>query len=89
MLNKSPLTNCHHVVPTIQVAQAEFLAVRRGGGDKHRDVPVAVLQDTYCPCTQEPTDCHQHDHQDPQQMEAGHVRHPLCCARQKGLQHPK
>lgn len=88
-MDESPLTNRHHVVPAIQVAQVKVLAVGRGGRDEHGDVPVAVLQDTYGPRAQEPADRHQHDHQDPQQMEAGHVRRSLRRARQEGLQHPE
>lgn len=83
-----PLTHSHHVVPAVQVTQVEPLPVRRGGCDEYRDVPVAVLQDTHRPRTQEPADRHQHHSQNPQQVEAGHVGHSLGRAWEEHLQHP-
>lgn len=83
-----PPTHSHHVVPAVQVTQVEPLSVGGGGGDEHRDVPVAVLEDAHRPRAQEPADRHQHHSQNPQQVEAGHVGHPLGRAREEHLQHP-
>lgn len=82
------LTHSHHVVPAVHVAQVEALPIPRGGPDEDRDVPVPVLQNTHSPRTQEPADGHQHHSQDPQQVEAGHVGHPLGRAREEDLQDP-
>ena len=84
----SSLTHGHHVVPAVHEAQVEALPVRRVGGDEHGDVPVSVLQDAHGPRTQEPADRQQHHAQDPQQVQAGQVGHPLRRAREEHLQHP-
>lgn len=83
-----PPTHSHHVVPAVHVAQVEPLAVPRARPHEHRDVPVAVLQDADRPRAEEPADRHQHHSQNPQQVQARHVGHPLGRAREEDLQDP-
>ena len=80
------LTHRHHVVPAVQGACGEALSVHCLGGDQDGDVPLAILQDAHGPRAQEPAHGHQHHAQDPQQVQAGHVGHPLGRPREEDSQ---
>lgn len=81
-------TNGHHVVPAVQEAQAEPLAVGRQAHVDQGPAPVHVLEGGQGPGHQEPAHNEQDDPQQAKDSPAGHVGDPLGGPRQEHLQNP-